>query len=258
MSPTEIARKDVVYAAPGMDAVTVRRDGSMDVYYPPGATSERFPAVMIVAGYPDAGFQKMAGCSFRDMQSSISWGRLIAASGMVAITYSNHEPAEDLHALIEHVRSNAPALAIDENRIGIWASSGNVPLALSLLMRPAGAYIKCAAFCYGLTLDLDGQTGVADAAKMFRFVNASAGKSIDDLANDIPMFIARAGADEVPRLNETLDRFVAAALSRDLPVTVVNHPGAPHAFDLFHDSETTREIIRRILAFLIEALNVRR
>ena len=125
-------------------------------------------------------------------------------------------------------------------------------------MQPAAAYIKCAAFCYGLTLDLDGQTGVADAAKMFRFVNASAGKSIDDLATDIPMFIARAGADEVPHLNETLERFVVAALRRDLPVTVVNHPGAPHAFDLFHDSETTREIIRRILAFLIEGLNVPR
>jgi hypothetical protein len=25
---------------------------------------------------------------------------------------------------------------------------------------------------------------------------------------------------------------------------------APHAFDLFHDSEVSREIIRRILAFL--------
>ena len=241
-----------------MDEVTVRRYGTMDYYYPPGATSARTPAVIIVAGYPDAGFEKMVGCSFRDMQSSIDWGRLIAASGMVAVTYSNREPVEDLHALIRHVQSNAPALAIDQNRIGIWASSGNVPLALSLLMRPAAEYIKCAAFCYGLTLDLDGETGVADAAKMFRFVNTSAGKSVDDLANNIPMFIARAGADEVPRLNETLERFVIAALRRDLPITVVNHPGAPHAFDLFHDSEATREIIRRILAFLSDALNVPR
>jgi len=30
----------------------------------------------------------------------------------------------------------------------------------------------------------------------------------------------------------------------------ISTPYAPHAFDLFHDSETSREIIRQILAFL--------
>jgi hypothetical protein len=33
-------------------------------------------------------------------------------------------------------------------------------------------------------------------------------------------------------------------------VTVVNHAGAPHAFDLVHDSDATREIIRQLLRFL--------
>jgi hypothetical protein len=54
----------------------------------------------------------------------------------------------------------------------------------------------------------------------------------------------------MPRLNETLDRFVVKALERDLPVTLVNHASAPHAFDLFQDGETSREIVRQILAFL--------
>lgn len=31
------------------------------------------------------------------------------------------------------------------------------------------------------TLDLDGGTGVASAAKMFRFVNPTAGKTVEDL-----------------------------------------------------------------------------
>jgi hypothetical protein len=47
-----------------------------------------------------------------------------------------------------------------------------------------------------------------------------------------------------------MDRFLAKALSLNLPVTFVNHAEAPHAFDLMHDSETSREIIRRILEFL--------
>lgn len=238
---SEIATRKVVYALPGMDEVVVRRDGSMDLYYPPGPANVQAPVVIIVAGYPDAGFQKAVGCSFRDMQSTVSWARLIAASGMTAIAYSNEDPVADLHALVANTNAT---------RIGLWASSGNAPLALSLLMQPADVRIKCGAFCYPLTLDLDGQTGVADAAKMFRFVNPAAGKTIDDVARDVPMFLARAGADEVPRLNETFDRFVAAALARDLPITVVNHPAAPHAFDLFHDSETSREIMRQLLAFL--------
>jgi len=30
----------------------------------------------------------------------------------------------------------------------------------------------------------------------------------------------------------------------------VNHASAPHAFDLFQDTETSREIVRQILSFL--------
>lgn len=54
----------------------------------------------------------------------------------------------------------------------------------------------------------------------------------------------------MPGLNESLDRFVAEALSRSVPLTLVNHPDAPHSFDLFHDSERTRDILRQALDFL--------
>ena len=54
----------------------------------------------------------------------------------------------------------------------------------------------------------------------------------------------------VPGLNDALDRFVTEGLARNLPLTLVNHPDAPHAFDLMHDSDTSREIIRRALAFM--------
>jgi acetyl esterase/lipase len=125
-----------------------------------------------------------------------------------------------------------------------------VPLALSLLMKEGREPLRCAALLYGYTLDLDGSTGVAEAARTRGFVNPCAGKSLDDLPPDVPLFIARAGADEMPGLNEALDRFLVKALGRNLPVTFVNHAAAPHAFDLFHDSETSREIIRQKLGFL--------
>ena len=255
-----ISKKRVLYEMPGVDAVIIQRnlefraaDGgvlSMDLYYPSTASRDSaLPAVVIVAGYPDEGFQKVVGCRFKEMGSSISWGRLLAASGIAAITYTNRQPAADFHALLEHVRWNGPSLGIDANRIGVWASSGNVPLALSALMRDGGESLKCAILCYGYMLDLDGATGVADAARTFGFVNPCAGRSVADLASDIPLFVVRAGRDQMPRLNETLDRFLLGALGCNLPMTLVNHADAPHAFELFHDSAESREIVRQILGF---------
>ena len=269
-----LATKQVVYSLPGMGAVEVRPDlpyGSsddgalvLDVYHPPGhgpaagrgasssssAAASPLPAVVIVAGYPDRGFQTMLGCRFKEMGSSVSWARLIAASGMVAITYANREPAADLAAALEHVRRDAGPLGVDPTRIGLWASSGNVPLALSTLMGSSRGAFACAAFCYGLTLDSEGSTVVADAAKTYGFANAAAGKSVDDLPADVPLFLARAGRDQFAGLNDAMDRFAAQALRRNLPIRLVNHPSGPHAFDLFDDTETSRQIIREILSFL--------
>src|SRR5258708_5867306 len=73
-------------------------------------------------------------------------------------------------ALLRHLRYHASRLGIDETRLGVWASSGNVPLALSIL--PDG--IRCAALFYGYTLDLDGANAVAEGARMFRFANPGA------------------------------------------------------------------------------------
>ena len=256
-----ISRKNVLYTMPETDAVTVRRDVAyraidsgpltMDLYRPSDSRAgARAPAVVVVTGFSDAGAQKMLGCNFKEMESYVGWGRLIAASGLVAVTYTNREPTTDVRSVLEYVRQNAATLGIDENRIGVWSCSGHAPTALSLLMQGGQDCLKCAALCYPYTLDLDGSTLVADAAKQWRFANACAGHSVDDLSRETALFIARAGRDEMPGLNDALDRFVGKALARNLPVTVVNHAAAPHAFDLFHDSVTTREIIKSMLRFL--------
>lgn len=257
----DITRKRVVYQIPGVDAVTIRRDVeyketaagalTMDLYYPSGAKSgAQIPAVVFVSGYSDVGFQKMLGCKLKEMGSYVSWGQLTAFSGLAAITFSATEPAADIHALLDYVRQNAASLGIDENKIGLWACSGNVPNALSVLMEESSGCMKWAVLCYGVMLDLEGHTSTAESAKGFGFVNPCAGKSVRDLPADLPLFIVRAGQDEVPHLNETLDRFVAEALTCNLPITFTNHATAPHAFDVMHDSEISREIIRQILAFM--------
>ncbi len=255
----EAASKPVVYHVPGMDAVTIQRDVAyatsdagrltMDLYRPPDwKANTRLPAVVFVIGYSDLGAERMLGCKFKEMESYVTWAKLVAASGLIGITYENHDPMGDLDALFRHIHENAEALGIDQQRIGLWSCSGNVPRALDALMQKRD--LKCAALCYGVTLDLDGSSGVAEAAKMWRFANPTAGKSVRDLPPDVPLFIARGGCDEVPQLNEALDRFVAHAVAANLPITLANHPTGRHAFDIMDDGEPSREMIRQILAFL--------
>jgi hypothetical protein len=112
------------------------------------------------------------------------------------------------------------------------------------------AFLKCAVLLYGYTLDLDGSTAIVEATKRWGFSNPCAGKSVDDLRRDVPLFVVRAGQDQMPGLNEALDRFGGRALACNLPITIVNYSVAPHAFDLFLDNESSREIMRRLLKFL--------
>lgn len=257
-----MTRKKVLYELPGMERVTVRRDVeygagetgplTLDVYAPPDLTQgERRPAVVFVLGYVDRGAEGMLGCKFKEMESFLSWARLVAASGMVAILYTNgSDPAADARAVLRHVRDNAAALGVDERRLGLWACSGHVPTALSVLIEEPHGSLGCAALCYGYTLDLDGSTGVAEAAQTYRFANPAAGESVADLPATTALFLARAGQDQTPHLNEALDRFLAHAVARNLAVTFVNHATGPHAFDLLEDSEATREVIRQVLGFL--------
>lgn len=262
MARHEITLKRIVYDTPQMTHVAVRRDLeyaasddgplTLDLYLP--ATVEPDPgpdralaAVIIVGGFADVGVPLTLGCTSKEMEMTISWGQLLAASGMIAIAYTKRDPALDLVRLIQYVRAHARALAVDPDRIALFAASGNAPTALSLLMRGAPVRVACAVLECGFTLDAPGATGVAEAAGTWKFANPTAGKSVDDLRDDVPLLVVRAGGDQFPHLNEALDRFVGGCLARDLPLTVINHAKAPHAFDLFDPSDGSRGVVRDIL-----------
>jgi hypothetical protein len=256
----DITKRRIVYEIVGMRDVPVERgliyqeapDAlTMDVYYPRnGVEGTETPAVVFVNGYSDIGARTVLGCALKEMESFVSWGQLLAASGLAAVVYeTGRDPAADAESAIDYLLTNAASLGIDNRRIGLWACSGHVPNALSLLMNGRGV-VKCAALCYGLMLDLHGSTAVADASTQYRFVNPGAGRTVVDIPADAALLVVRAGRDEFSGLNETIDRFVTDALAANLPLTVVNHPQAPHAFDLMDDSELSREIIRQAVGFL--------
>jgi dienelactone hydrolase len=68
-----------------------------------------------------------------------------------------------------------------------------------------------------------------------------------------PILVARAGLDN-PWLNDSVDRFVAAALARGATLDLLTHPSGRHGFDILDDDARTKEIIRRTLEFLRERL----
>jgi len=250
----EHARKPIVYSVPGMDRVTVQSnlrytDATeprllMDVYVPTEVPANaRRPAVLLVhGGVPGA-------LPVKEMGSFRSWGRLIAAQGMVAVTFTHRlqwplaqlaEAAADVRSAIGYVRDNAARFAVDPDRLCIVAWSAGGPL-LTVSIQDRREYVRCQVALHAL-VDI---RGVAmEGADQF-----SLSTYLRDPAFP-PLFIARAGKDAIPALNERLDRFVADALAANAPVTLVNHPTGVHGFDVENDDERSREIIRGVLEFL--------
>lgn len=260
--PGDIFTRRVCLQLDGMDAVAIRRDLDygpparlMDLYYPAREPDHGpWPVVVIVAGYSGAMESRPTALTYKEIGWTISMCQLIALSGMVAIAYTNRDPVADLQALLEHVHERASTLRIDPTRVGVLAVSGNVPTALTTIMRAARRPPACAVFGYGCLLDLDGTRDVADTARQFGFVNGCAGRTFGDLRGDVPLFITRAGRDQFPVMNASIDRFLAHGLLANLPITFVNYPEGVHAFDLFDDSQTSRNILRQTLQFLRQHL----
>lgn len=253
---TDITTQQLVHSIEGASDVAVERDHvyptdqgplGFDLYRPPQAPAA-CPAVVFVSGLPDPGVMARIGKPLKDWASFQGWARLVAVSGIAGILYTNRTSG-DVVALVQHLRTNAASLGIDPERIGVWACSGHAPAALGLIAREP---LACAALLYPYLLDLDGATAVAEAAAQYHI--AVPPVTLDDLPREMPMLVVRAGRDAFAGLDATLQRFIAAARARQLPVTLIEHAEAPHAFDLVDDSPRTHEVIEEILAFLQRAL----
>ena len=235
-TPAELVMTPVVYKLPGMDSVKVFPNLKyssvenphllMDVYTPPDlAAGERRPVVLFIHGGAKPEYR------IKDWGIYQSWGRLIAAAGLVGVTFTHRlgypepyleEASEDLRHALAFLRANAPSWNSDADRICLAAYSAGGQL-LATPLRDTIPGVRCAVTFYAF-LNMESST--------------------------IPMFIARAGQDANPGLNDAMDRFIASALAANAPITVFNHPAGEHGFDNQNDDERSREIIRAAIEFM--------
>ena len=94
-----------IYTVPEMNLVKVKVDAEyadkkhMDIYYPPNYEfEEKLPAVIIFNGY--------AGLNAKNMGRHIDWAALIAAHGLIGVTYEPIYPDKDLGILLDRLGNN--------------------------------------------------------------------------------------------------------------------------------------------------------
>lgn len=237
----EVTAQGVVYKLPGMDRVSVKKDVvykrsgetalRLDLYYPPdfdASKSAHAPAVVFINGVGDGG----GAGSLKDWNVYQSWGRLVAASGWIGVTFEARGPfresGPDITDLFRFLRSDGKALGIQTDRVAAWVCSGNVASGLAVLMADTDPGLRAAVVYYG----------TSDAPK---------------IRTDLPVFFVKAGRDN-PKLNGAIDHLLSRAAIAGAPWTVVYAPTAHHAFDALDETPESRAIVRQTLAFLREHL----
>lgn len=251
----------VVHAVPGMDRVRVVEDRvyrtvgetalTMTLYAPEAAAAPA-PAVILVHGGPIP-----EGTNIKQMGVFVSTGRLLAALGFTAVAF-NHRwwgprylaaAADDVQALVAHVRERGPELGLDPDRVALWTYSGGGPL-LSRWLAERPAFLR-ALVAYYAPLDLQvPPEGVPNELTDEARREHSPLRFLGPGARPVPpILVARAGQDH-PWLNGAIDRFVAEALRQNAPLDLLNHPQGHHGFDIVDDDVRSREILRRTVDFL--------
>ena len=251
----EIVSLPLVYAAPNIDRIVEQRDLKykddlrLDVYRPKDA--KEHPVVLFVHG--GVGPQDRP----KDWGVYRSWGRTIAASGLIAVIPNQRlgyparhyeQGAADIRDAMEFVRARRSDFHAAD-RFCVIAFSGGGPMLASFL-RSAAADLRCLVGFYPILDTADTNNPEAEVTDEQRRTY-SAVATISSLdAPAIPLLIARAGHDQIPGVRDWIDRFTAVALQKNANLTLLNHPAGRHGFEFLDDDDRSREIVITAIEFM--------
>lgn len=213
----------------------VERHGVWDLYDP--VAGEPRPAVVFVHGGP---LPPGLPVTPRDWPTYRGHGALAAAAGLVGITLDHSLRAlTDLpaaHGVVEQAVEAARADSrVDGDRVAVWAFSGGAPLLSPWLARPP-AWLRCLAATYPV-LDSFPDFELPDG---FRPVDALGAGS------PLPFVLTRVGLEAAP-IAAGVARFLAAAESSRLRLTVVDVPHGHHGFDTLDPGPESAGAVRSAL-----------
>ena len=223
---------NVVYKLPETEQVLLAHEliyfnkMKVDIYYPPDYKFEnKLPVVILSHGFVETKEYD------KDIPSHMDWAKLIAASGMIAVSaQAGENPTENFYHVLDYLAANAGVLGIDMNRIGFWACSTQGKPMFHALEDSKLAYragFKAAVFTY---LDLHApDPGI--------------------WPKNISLFVVKAGSDHYID-GSIIDHFVANARQNKISVEYIELQNAPHGFDSMLDTQESKDTIAKALAFL--------
>lgn len=234
VSTAVCAEPDLVYKVEDMDNVSCRSDiiykesGNMDlkmdIYYSLDSDSRKTETVILIHGVGPVR-------SYKDTAGFNSWGRLLAAKGLNAITF-NWRPGRssgDVSDLIEFVYENQDSLKINGNKLNVFAFSAGVKECIPEVLKTGHGIIESIVVYYG---ELDDN-----------ILN-------DEMNNSVPpMLIVMAANDRIisPACN---DDFVRRARKMGYKISYQIHKTGGHGFELLNDNSETSKIIEETIRFI--------
>ena len=234
-NPYDAFSYEVVVPTPPESALRITRDVvyargasgplKLDLYLPRSSGKQRPPAVVFANIVGERGSRP-----FRATEIYRSWARLLAAHGIAGVIIDSEaaRAGENLGQSIDHLRKNGASLGVDGDRLGIWACSANVIIALPYLMTAAPEAVRTAVIYYGS----------ADVTRV---------------RPELPLLYVMA-SDDAPELIANQRKIWDLARAAGAPWTTVVARGLPHAFDALDESEPSRRLVLQTVEYLVRQL----
>ena len=210
--------------APGGDPVPV------DIYYPPEFHFRRAePAVFVSCGNPNWSY-------------TISLGRALAASGLVAVATDTRNYGGEFPRVVEAMRNRGGELFLDPQKLALWGEGHVSGFALEAAMNDGHAFHDAV------------QGAVFLSPVLFMGAEESFAHDAAELSSDVPVFIVKAADDSFYEVRATVESFREAADVAGVEVEYVEVPAGGHNWMSDADSEEAREAFRAAVSFLSERL----